>query len=129
MGFQNFDGRTPISLQKHFLAADATNWWDMGYAPSSHQLINAVLLTNSDAIAHVVRVALKISSSYFVFGSVSVPAGAGLAGVAPVELIAFLPLLANAGVLVTWNNQCALALEVAMTGATYLDAVVFGVTF
>ena len=129
MSLQSFDGKYPLFLTKHFLAADATNLVDMGYAPLPHELVNAITLTNEDTIAHVVTLWMKLSAAYFRIGSVSVPAGAGLAGAATVDLIAALPLTANGGMLISYNNQFALSLEVAMVGAHYLDAVAHGVVF
>jgi hypothetical protein len=129
MSLQVFDGAAPLLQTKHFLAADTTARVDMGYAPLPHCLVTNILLANEDTIAHVVDVWQKSSANYFLLGSVSVPAGAGFAGVPTVDLIATMGLSATGGLLQIYNNQFALSLEVAMVGAHYLDATALGVVF
>jgi len=75
----------PLNLGTTFAAADTTVAKNILTAPGGYWRLIAINLTSDDTAAQVIDIFLRAGSTNFLLGSVSIPAGTGKAGVAPVE--------------------------------------------
>jgi hypothetical protein len=107
----NANGTTVIQLTT---VTDRSQRWD------------TILLTNTDTIAHVVRLYVHIATTQVLLGSVSVPAGAGTLGAAPVELLSALFPSAGQGCVLAQGNYLMLNVEVAVVATFSLYVAAFG---
>jgi hypothetical protein len=107
----NANGTTVIQLTT---TTDRSQRWD------------TILLTNTDTIAHVVRLFTHIATTQVLLGSISVPAGAGTLGAPPVELLAALFASTGQGCVLNQGNYLMISVEVAVVATFSLFVAAFG---
>lgn len=126
MGLQSFDERIPVVAALHILAAAGTAYVNVAVQNLGTYRIDDILLSNSDAIAHVVTIAVRSGATDYPIASISVPAGSGGGGVAPVAVGATQLPTGQGGWLFANTQDLRAKVEVVMTGATFVDVVAYG---
>ena len=63
--------------------ADASNAKNVGTGGSNGTIVRALQATSTDTGARVVQIGISVASTFYLLGSVSVPAGAGNDGATP----------------------------------------------
>jgi hypothetical protein len=126
MGLQSFDERIPVVGVLHILAAGGTAYANVVAQNLGTYRIDDILLSNSDTIAHVVVIAVRSGATDYPLASISVPAGAGSGGVAPVAVAATQLPIGQSGWLFANTQDLRAKVEVVMTGATFVDVVAYG---
>jgi hypothetical protein len=116
----------PLVAIVTFLAADGTTIKGVNPAQSGPYRIDAVAITNTDTIAHNVAFYIHTGAGNTLLGSVAVPAGTGLAGVKPVELIEAWNLTQLTGFNLDATRQLYAGMEVAVAGAFVVTITGFG---
>lgn len=129
MSLATFDERVALVAPAQFLAADGTTWKTVATGALSGQRIDDVLISNGGIAAHVVEFRITIGATSYQIGSVSVPAGAGYAGAAPVQLGATCQPTNQLGWLLGYQHTFQARVTVVMGAAEALDVVSFGGAF
>lgn len=124
MAFQSFDLRLLRLVRNVIVPADGTASATLLTSGAYGSLVSGILVSNADVIDHVVTLGLTFSGNWYPIDSVNVPAGAGSAGVTPVDLSQAPPLLALGGLLLPPAYNLAWKVEVAITAAHVLVAQV-----
>lgn len=110
-----------------FTSADTTVAKVIVAAPSQPWRLIALNITSTDTAAQVIDVFLRVGSTNTLIGSVTVPAGTGVAGVAPVEFFKAIMPDTEQGLDLAGNNGIQAGLEATMTAAkTITVTAVFG---
>lgn len=117
----------PVAIHARLQNADGTAFKTAVNAdPTSGRLFNTALCANADTIAHVVNVAHKTGATNSIIASVSVPAGSGYGGVAPVNLFAALNATQAGAISLDGQQTLEWQVEVAMVGTFNLDVMFLG---
>jgi hypothetical protein len=116
----------PLTAFLSFVNADGLTVKNLTQATSRSQRWDTILVANTDTIAHVVRVYAHKSTTMTLIGSVNVPAGAGTAGVAAVELIAALFPTGSQGAAIEQSDYLQMSVEVAVVVAFTVWVFAFG---
>jgi hypothetical protein len=126
MSVAQFDERLPLVIPVQFLVGDGTSWKTLTTGALAGQRIDDILLSNAGVAAHVVEFRMTIAAVNYQLCSVSVPAGAGYAGVAPVQLSTLIQPTNQGGWLIGYLQTLAARVTVVMGAAEALDVVAFG---
>jgi len=129
MGFQVFDEKTLIGACITINAASGTAFQQLVGAAPTGSLIERIVLTQNDAIDHMVEIQKYIGTNQYQYGSVNVPAGAGYNGVPPVDFVASMPASMQNGIYLVLNYYVRVRVTTAMQGATVLTACYTGGNF
>jgi hypothetical protein len=108
--------------------AQGTSQFDLEAANTFSFRYDQCYLTNTDAIDHVVDFLINHDGTPALLGSVNVPSGSGVGGVAPVEAFSVLQGIPAPGVLVGPHTQMSVQNEVGATVAGEVDGTLFGGT-
>jgi hypothetical protein len=127
VGLSIFDEKVPLLAYVNIVNADGTNVKTLTTAQSAYTRFDTILVSNADTIAHVINLWADVASTRFL-GSVNIPAGAGHLGVAPVDLIAALPLTNPGGLVITGAMGLGVHLDVAMVAPYTMHVVALGGT-
>lgn len=129
MGRNIYDeGTYQISLAQ-IVNADGTTLKQLASSQFPDLRIDNILLTSSDTVTRVVDFWYNLSGVNYLIGSVSVPAGAGYAGVAAVDAMATLLLIGQIGLPMNSSAVLNWAVETTVTAAKVVQAVVLGGRF
>jgi len=126
VGLSTFDEVQPIVNGVTILNADGTAPKSITTAQTSRIRVDSILVSNTDTIAHVVRLYALISAVAYLIGSVSVPAGQGTAGTPAIDLLASALPITQVGIALAASVTLQASVEVVMTGATVLTINVVG---
>jgi hypothetical protein len=88
MSLQIYDEVTPIASPISFTSADTTVAKVVAGNTLGKYRVDALLVTNTDGIAHVVDLYAHVGAVSYHIGSVSVPAGQGTGGTPALDLLA-----------------------------------------
>lgn len=125
MAFQSFDLRLLRIVRNVILPADGVTAATLLTSGAYGSLVSSILVSNTDVIDHVVTLGTTFSGNYYPIDSVNVPAGAGSAGVTPVDLCQAPPFLALGGLLLPPVLSLQWKVEIAVTAAHILGVQVF----
>lgn len=117
MGFLQYNEGQPFNAAAIFNNASGTAQVQI-IATSTHggRRIDQIIACSTDTVDRVVDVWFACANGVTtLLGSVTVPAGAGIAGVVAVDLIAHLPLTVYGGLPMQAGDALLLAMEVAVT--------------
>lgn len=107
---QNTQAVSPVAQETTFLPADTTVAKAIVTAPGGPWHLFEITVTSDDTAARVIDIFVRSGSTNFLLGSISIPAGSGLAGVVPVAFVAF----AIPSTLVGLDFPGAISLQAAM---------------
>jgi len=88
MPFQVFNEVNFVIATHQFDDASWSTRWDLMSQSLTVTRVDFIQITNRDSIDHTVNVVMHLSGIDYTAASVTVPAGSGTAGVAPVDLVA-----------------------------------------
>lgn len=88
--------------------------------------IDALLVTNTDTIDHVVQFSLDNGGNIAFIAVVTVPAGSGTGVIQAFDCLPAFPVSLQAGIALAANDSLFANVEVAMVGASYLGFTVMG---
>jgi hypothetical protein len=128
MGTQQFNEGDPVNTMSAITSATALlaqQVWNIVQAKSR---VDVFILSNDDAIDHVVRINYVISGSPLPIGSVLVPAGSGYGALAPVDVLKALLPLTQQGIAMNAFDYLSCQLEVVMGSTAELTAFLMGGT-
>ena len=128
MGLQAFDETLAVLAQENLVNANGTAYSALVPSGTGQKRLDAIVTTNTDAIAHVVNLQVTVGATSTFLGSVSVPAGAGVGGVAPVDLIAGLGLASLTALVLPAASILSVAVAVAVTAPQTVAMTAFGGT-
>lgn len=126
MGIQQFDESTALLAQYQFTNGDGTTVIALLQNLQSPARCDQLAAVNADSIDHTVTVSITWFSSPVPIGSVLVPAGAGLLGVPPVNLLAPILFAPQAGIVIPIQGQLNVNMDVAVTGSNPVSVVALG---
>jgi hypothetical protein len=129
MSINQFDEHLPIIHVVTIVTAMGTGKLTLATPPYQGERVDDILLSNTDAIAHVVNLSYSRSGTNYPLASISVPAGSGSAGVPPVNLADTQSPSKHLGWLLQAPDTLAVNVEVAMGAATTLYVVSQGGSF
>lgn len=129
MPLQIFDERAPANAACYIQAAQGLNPVTLRTAGSVGGRIDDVLMSNSDTIAHVIIFGMTIGANPYVIASISVPAGAGSGGTAPVRLFDTQMPVQQAGWVLNPLGVVTAAVEVAVAATKTVTIVALGGDF
>jgi hypothetical protein len=112
-----------------FLNADGTTAKAVYTGSTGPFHVTAILLTNSDSVARVIDILLRIGATNYLVGSVSIPAGAGLAGAVPKEFFEALNLVNLVGVDAGATNAIWAAMEATITSPNVVTVSVIASSY
>jgi hypothetical protein len=125
MSLALFNESAPYIVQTIFTNATGTAKTNITTASFPRKRVDQILCANTDTIAHVVNLSIEGAASTII-ESISVPAGVGSAGVAPMNILANLNLLPVAGVYLDGTTNLAATLEVILTATKTLSFMIMG---
>ena len=126
MGLSTFDEQIPLNATKTLVNGMGTTYQTLVNPPSNNLRIDAILAANSDAIDHVLNIALFAGGDDFQIVSVNVPAGAGSGGVNPVDVLGSGPLPIQGGFVLWPGNSVDVQVEVAVVGGADVRITALG---
>jgi len=121
-----FSETKPLQNFLQIVNANGTTVLQLTTQTDRSQRWDTILLTNTDTIAHVVRLFTHIATTQVLLGSVSVPAGAGTLGAAPVELLAAVFPATTQGCVLVQGNYLMISVEVAVVATFSVFVGAFG---
>jgi hypothetical protein len=126
VGLSQFDERQPLAVGGTMLNASGLG---PQILPPSAILtpvrIDKILVTNTDAIPHLVTLALQSTGPNVILGSAIVPAGQGTAGTPSFDLLAA-AVPAITGITMDASNSLVVTLAVAVVAPNELDFAILG---
>jgi len=125
VSFGIFDIRAVITSRVQVLPADTTTPKTLFTFATTPQLITDILLTNSDASAHIATLTYWTTVGTSRIGSVEVPARAGYDGAGPVSFAVNGGIGSFGGWSLTNAHVLQIGVTVTMTAGTSLDAIVY----
>lgn len=129
MSLAQFDERVPVDSIVTIAPGDGVAWKTLRTAGSTGGRVDDVLLSNTDAAAHAVVLGINAAGTHYTVCNVNVPAGSGVAGVAPVQVFATQLPTQQAGILLAPSAVLDVRVEVAVGAATSVTVVAFGGDF
>jgi hypothetical protein len=114
----------PFSAGTIFNNADGTTAKQIYVQLGGPSRVFAILLSNTDATARTIDVFVRIGATNFLIGSVTIPAGTGVAGVPPKEFFEALNLTNLAGFDMTSAATLQASMESAITAPNTVTVVV-----
>ena len=115
----------PLVAQVTFANADGTTAKALVAAPSAYWRIVAINVTSDDTAAQVIRIFTRLSSTNYLLGSLSIPAGAGTAGAAPKEFFGDIMPANENGLDMGNSNGLQASMEAAITSGKTVTVTVF----
>jgi len=116
----------PQWLGVTFTSADTTVAKNIFTAPGGPWRVNAINITSDDTATINLDIFVRSGATNYLLGSVTVPAGSGKAGVAPVEFFAAIMPTSEAGIDLTGAQGLQAACEATMTAAKTCTVQVYG---
>jgi hypothetical protein len=126
MGLSQYDERSPAWQQGSLTIASGTTVVDMFTPTGSAVRVDAVLVSSTSLTPQIVDLWLTRYDGNGLVGSVSIPAGAGFAGVPIVDLIASIAPAAIGALVLLTGVGLGVGVEVALTGSDTLGVQVLG---
>lgn len=126
MGFQVYDETAVLNLNRLIVPADGTALLPLVPAASVSRRIDAILAANRDTIDHVINVQMTVGAVVTEIGSVTVPAGAGYAGVPTVDLLGSGFPATQAGVTLIGTSLIGVQLPVAVVATFDVSVTAVG---
>ena len=126
MSLQTFDEVIPLAIRITADDSYSTVLFGMGPIPAYAHRIDYVYVTNNDTIDHVVDVHYVVLSNPTLLGSCNVPAGSGLAGVPPVDVLAGVLGAPGLGLAFAAASNIDLSVEVAIVPTFTMTVVALG---
>ena len=126
MGLTQFEETTPLNQVSSFVAASGLDKQYFGGANPTNGRVDSLFGINTDSIDHVVDLWYSGSGDFFLIGSANIPAGSGIHGVPPVDILTAIYGPATVQIVEGPNDNFSLSMEVAVTGAFVVNVVNFG---
>ena len=117
MGFSIYDEHVLVFSTQQLVAADTTVFKSLLTGSGLGQRLDAILVSNSDIIDHVVEFRMVTGVIYAPVGGVLILAGAGAGVIPAVDVVTLLPFGAPAGPLLAPNAAIQARVVVAVTAA------------
>src|SRR6266581_6119863 len=126
MGLSQFDEQLAIVGVGIINAATGTARIAAAAFQGRQHRVDSVFCTNTDVIAHVVRLWMNKGGVFALLGSETIPAGAGTGGAPSIDLLASCLPVGEAGLVL--DNTCELdvSVEVAVTLTNEVDVTLQG---
>lgn len=124
--FSQFDYRTALAKVVQLDNTSGTGTVSVGSPDYQADRYDAIFLSQDDVAAHVVALTVAATGGALPIASVSVPAGAGFGGVAPVELVSAAMPAQTPYLLIPEGATLYVNVEVTMPGAKVLNLVGLG---
>jgi hypothetical protein len=129
LGLSAFQETQPVCQATLFTSADTTVGKSILATQNGPQRIDDIVLCSTDTAAIQFDLFLRIGSTSTLLGSVTVPAGSGTGGVAPVLFFEHLAFTNYQGVNLAGNMTLFGSCEATMTAAKTLTVTALGGTF
>jgi hypothetical protein len=129
ISLQQFNETQPVLQSTTFTSADTTVAKSILSTANGPQRIDDIVLCSNDTAAVNFDLYLRIGSTSTFLGSVTVPAGAGFAGVPPILFFYQLNITDYMGLNLAGNMTLFGGCEATMTAAKTLTCTVFGGIF
>ncbi len=126
MGLTQFDEQLAIVGVGIINAATGTARIAAAPFQARQHRVDAVYCTNTDVIAHVVRLWMNKGGVFGLIGSETIPAGAGTGGAPSIDLLATCLPVGEVGLLLDSSCELDVSVEVAVTLSNEVDVVLQG---
>lgn len=117
MSLETFDERQPFQAVAQIVEADGTAIKTVVTAPVSGLRIDGITAVNTGVAAHLLQLLLNIGATDYLIAQVNLPAGSGMAGVAPVDVLGGAGAAAASGLKLANGNILKVNVTVAMGAA------------
>jgi hypothetical protein len=126
MGLSLFDESYPLTFGNQIVPADALGSKAATSTESISRRIDAITVSNTDTIAHVMQLRQVIGGTTRLIGSATIPIGAGIGGAPTVDLLALCQPATQTNLLLLPGDSLTVVLEVALNAGKAIDLVTRG---
>ena len=126
MAMSAYDEIVPIVDGVFIVAADGTaqkSLTQVGFVPYR---VDSIKVTSTAAAARFLKVEFYIAGGWASIANILIPAGSGVDGIPPVDILATQGIAVQGVWLLTLASALAFSISVALTGGEKITAVVFG---
>lgn len=121
-----FTQTQPLCAPVTFTSADTTTQKTVSGPVGGPWRVTGILVTSDDTAAQVLDVFIRITTTSYLIGSISIPAGTGKAGAATKDFISEQIPAAITGIDITSSEQIWAAMEATITAAKTVTVTLLG---
>jgi len=128
MGLQNFNELAPINQGITLNNGSGTGNVELTLQGMPVWRVDEIIVFSTDSAARVMRLLWHTASTALLLGSATIPAGAGTAGAASIDLIQAIAVFASRGIVLPAGDYLMVAMESAITSPLNIVVVAMGGT-